>query len=250
MERGGNGEARPPLRIVLPAIYRGEAAYRDNPERLAVVDRLFLPLGAMRRMAGEYSSIVGGGPGRAKPHELETDVSHRLEAAGWRFSIRSTEGDTYTRRRHVLLHVDSLPAETGNQIPLPKLSTLEGNGGGRISLHREPDSVMLLSGPAKTFGATYPPGATAHLLTSEKDEVRVRLGDATAVEVDVRSPLFRGGLLSWILGVASSLGVWLFGIFTTLLISLLTPPVQARMRKLLKRVSAAAHRVARAPSKA
>ena len=236
---------------MIPAIYRGEAAYRDNPERLAVVDRLFLPLGAMRRMTGKYSSTVGGRLiGRAQPHELETDVSHRLEAAGWRFSIRSTEGDTYTRRRHVLLHVNSLPAETGNEIPLPKLSTLGGNGGARISLRREPDSVMLLSGPARTFGATYPPGATAHRLVSEKDEVRVRLGDATAVEVDVRSPLFRSGLLSWILGVASSLGVWLFGIFTTLLISLLTPPVQARMRKLLKRVSAAASRVARAPSKA
>jgi len=232
----GDRELALPLVIEVPVTYLGTGTYRDDPERLEIVDRLEVSHAALRGVAGEFSAlrhldtfsddppVPSGSPIRY----LERSVPELLDARGWRFTRRSTSTDTFTKRRQIPLDAHVLSSETGQSIALPALDVstpIEP----QIEMRWSPKSQLTLLAPSGTFAATYPEGIRQVRPVSEKEELAIPVGEGRSVEISVRSAPLRDGWLATAIGGVESVIWYLMATLFGLVIAALSKPFLSRI---------------------
>lgn len=239
---GGSG-----VTIEIPVRYEGRGTYEDDPEQLLLDDRVTVSFDDLRSAVEDYrllrelepstrpeSRPLPPGPEPLSAARLERILASRLGAEGWSLARRSTEGSTFAKRRRVPLRSRIFPIETGNEIPLPHFDEDAPAGAVRLETQFGEASEMVLVAPTWTFDSTRPASDREELLASDLEERQVPVEASTTVEVEVRSPWFRSGIVrsgvDWVL----SGGKYLLGILLGLLIAVLSEPIKEWIRRRLK----------------
>jgi hypothetical protein len=241
------GAPEPRTAIAIPVTYLGTGTYEDDPERLALLDRVSVSFDDLRAAAADYRLLREiDAPERARarlrgedpppsigPGELERLLVRHLSRSGWRLAERSTEGDTLVKRREVALRSRVLPTETANEVPLPRLPAEAAGGEVLFDFELAERSQMVLVAPPRTISSTRPAGEGEERPASGLEERRVPVAGAVAVEVDVRSPWFRSAVLSALAGWTLSWGKYLLGVLLGIVIAVLSEPVKEWLRQRL-----------------
>jgi hypothetical protein len=220
--RHSEAKGRNPFRIdtvALVATYTGEAVQHGGPERLELAERL--------RMRGSSLALP--------PGELLT-LAHGLRARHWRSSERHA-GIVFERHRQVPLEARTFPAETGNTIELPRIAIDDRRDDVTMKVRLGGGSRLLLVASPETFGPSYPRGVRETRPVSGLEQVAIPVGEHEAVEVDVRSPLFRNELLGGFADLTIP-GVirWGLGLLATLLIALFNDEIKEKTKRVLRRL--------------
>lgn len=247
-EGGPSSPARRQALIVeVPVRYEGTGAFEDDPEQLALDDRLIVSFADLRdaaenyRLAREFELPArpeAPRPSRAQetisPAALQRILTAKLKAEGWELMPPSTRGDSFAKSRRVPLHSRIFPIDTGNEVQLPRFSEDTTGKGVLLDLYFAEGSEMVLTAPTRTFDSTRPTSSREELLAKDLEERRLELAPSSNVEVTVRSPWFRSGIVSSLANWILSSGKYLIGILLGLLIAVLSEPVKEWIRRRLK----------------
>ncbi|HEV2791523.1 MAG TPA: hypothetical protein VGV69_09530 [Solirubrobacterales bacterium] len=247
LPHSGAPSPEPRTTIAIPVTYLGQGTYERDPERLALLDRVVISLDDLRGAAEDYrllrkteavekarTDLAGDPLPSLGAGKLERLLVTHLSRHGWELVQRSTEGDTFAKRREVSLRSRVLPTETGNEVPLPRLPADSAAAAVLFDFRFVEGSQLLLVAPTRTFDSTRPASEREERLAANLEERRVPVAAGEVVEVDVRSPWFRSGALSALAGWIVSGGKYLLGILLGLVIAVLSEPVKAWLRRRLK----------------
>jgi len=213
----------------------GKGTYRDNPERLVIVDKVTVSLSDLESAVRNYRRLQPRA-GIGKPltlRRVEEMLITRLSEADWKPLPPTTTSDSFIKERDVPLHSRVVPVDTGNEIPLPHFP-LGGSEGVGLSLHVTKHSRMTLTAPTHTFDSTRPGSDREERLTGDREDRRIPIERLEAVEVDVRSPWFRSGVTSTAAGWVVSGAKSLIGILVGLVIAVLSEPINDWLKRRLK----------------
>lgn len=205
--------------VALVATYRGEAVQQGGPERLELAERL--------QMRGSSLEL---------PREELVTLARGLRARHWRSSERH-DGIVFERHRQVPIEARAFPPETGNTIELPRIAINDRRSDVTMKVRLGSGSRLLLIASPETFGPSYPRGVREARPVSGLEQVAIPVSEDEAVEVDVRSPLFRNELLGGFADLTIP-GVirWGIGLLGTLLIAMFNDEIKEKAKRALRRL--------------
>jgi hypothetical protein len=222
LARHSKGKEESPFRIdtvALVATYTGEAVQHGSPERLELAERLRMQRSSLKL-----------------PREELVTLAHGLRARHWR-SAEEHDGIVFERHRQVPIKARTFPPETGNTIELPRIAINDRRSGVTMKVRLGSGSRLLLIASPETFGPSYPRGVREARPVSGLEQVAIPVSEDEAVEVDVRSPLFRNQLLGGFADLTIP-GVirWGIGLLGTLLIALFNDEIKEKAKRALRRL--------------
>ena len=229
--------------VQIEATYDGEAQYRDDPERMMVMETITITNSALNETAADAAELGIYAQGdtlstAALQSRLFKDVAARLTHDNWHLGQRGTTDSTFVRVRPVPVSVRPIPLETSNEIPLTSLR-FEGGSDRATTIELQPSAASQMTLVAGEFviGDTFPEGDRAQHVADGEEEVTVPLPDAgDPVEFEIRAPLARHELTAGLADLSlAGAGKWVLLFLMGILTATVSGVGQDALKKRLKR---------------